>query len=207
MSNKKKARSTCKYVEAEELEERGEAPKRNADGEWVFKDAAAFRPRLSPEEVLQAGAFGGGYYRPIDSGVTGTHLSGQHKEFEWASRVPESKLTKCNYDASVNKYGVNCGADLQQWEEKGWMSELDPYGWFQWYCRFFEGRRTTDDERQIGRWSRCAGKTGRWRNNLIKKVAAADTTFDDASVSPVVRQTLLHWAYELNEKDFKAARK
>ena len=98
----------------------------------------------------------------------------------------------------------------------------DPYGWFQWFCRFYQGRRTEDDERQIGqfniinfffskkisllyfagRWSRCAGEKGRWKNNLISKVeeisiiglkldlqiAKAGCGYDNFGVSPVVRQ-------------------
>ena len=78
----------------------------------------------------------------------------------------------------------------------------DPYGWFQWYCRFYQGRRTEDDERQIGRWKRCAGETGRWKNNLISKIAKAGCAWDNYGVSPVVRQTLQHWAYQLNQEDF-----
>jgi hypothetical protein len=70
------------------------------------------------------------------------------------------------------------------------------------YCRFFLGRRCADDERQIGRWGACCGQTGRWRRNLIAKCVRSGKAFDDYSVSPVVRQTLLHWAYELSEKDY-----
>ena len=72
------------------------------------------------------------------------------------------------------------------------------------YCRFFQGRRSPDDERQVGRWAACAGEKGRWRNNLIAKCVAAGRAFDDASVSPVVRQTLQHWAYRLTEADHDA---
>lgn len=70
------------------------------------------------------------------------------------------------------------------------------------YCRFYQGRRTPDDERQIGRWAGIAGPRGRWRNNLIAKVVAAGADYNDASVSPVVRQTLQHWGYDLTQADF-----
>ena len=71
-----------------------------------------------------------------------------------------------------------------------------------------QGRRTEDDERQIGRWQRCAGIKGRWRNNLVTKVYhSKKQKFDDPSVSPVVRQTLLHWAYELTKEDYDAQAK
>jgi hypothetical protein len=91
-------------------------------------------------------------------------------------------------------------------ESKGWIHEQDPRGWFQWYCRFFQGRRTSDDVRQIKRWAACAGVKGRWRNQLCGRVKKANNAgrFDDATVSPVIRQTLLHWAYELTEVDWKA---
>ena len=58
------------------------------------------------------------------------------------------------YDVSVNKYGVKCGTSLRFWENKGWINEIDPYGWFQWYFRYWSGRRSKDDERQINRWEK-----------------------------------------------------
>ena len=75
-------------------------------------------------------------------------------------------------------------------------------GWFQWYCRFFAGRRTADDARQVGRWAKVCGAKGRWKQNLVAKCLRAGRAFDDATVSPVVRQTLQHWAYVLHAKDF-----
>ena len=71
-------------------------------------------------------------------------------------------------------------------------------------CRFYQGRRTEDDERQIGRWLRCAGVTGRWRNNLITKIAKSGCGIDNEAISPVVRQTLQHWAYKLSKEDYNA---
>ena len=71
-----------------------------------------------------------------------------------------------------------------------------------------QGRRSDDDERQIGRWQRCAGVKGRWRNNLVTKVFHSKAQrFDDPAISPVVRQTLLHWAYELTKSDYDAQAK
>ena len=84
--------------------------------------------------------------------------------------------------------------------------ELDPRGWFQWYCRFFSGRRTNDDDRQIGRWKGVAGERGRWKRALVNKIVKANRRFDDGAVSPVIRQTLLHWAHELTEAEFNAIR-
>ena len=66
-----------------------------------------------------------------------------------------------------------------------------------------QGRRTDDDERQVGRWVRCAGSNGRWRRFLIRKIfKTPDGSFGDPEICPVVRQTLQHWAYVLTEKDF-----
>jgi len=68
--------------------------------------------------------------------------------------------------------------------------------------RFYQGRRTNDDERQIGRWLRCAGLKGRWKNNLIGKCVRSGCAYDNFAVSPVVRQVLQHWAYTLTKEDF-----
>lgn len=144
----------------------------------------------------------------ISSGVLdGKQLCDYHKQFDFFSDVPESKLSRKKYEKSVNKYGVACGTSLAMWESKGWISPQDPYGWFLWYCHFWSGRRSDDDDRQVSRWRKCAAPTGRWRNNLITKIYKADAEFDDESVSPVVRQTLHHWAYELTEADYKAGAK
>ena len=70
------------------------------------------------------------------------------------------------------------------------------------YCRFYVGRRTEDDRRQVDRWLRCVGDKGRWRNNLITKIVRAGCVYDNTSVSPVVRQTLQHWGYTLTKEDF-----
>ncbi|MPC27547.1 hypothetical protein E2C01_020720 [Portunus trituberculatus] len=111
----------------------------------------------------------------------------------------KTQVASSIYDTEVNKFKVKCGGSLEMWEESGWIDKQDPYGWFMWYCRYYQGRRSEDDERQIGRWSRCAGLKGRWRQNLVFR---ASSKFDDASVSPVVRQTLQHWGYELNKHDY-----
>ena len=101
------------------------------------------------------------------------------------------------------QYGVKAGMDQRFWEEKGWINPQDPRGWFQWYTRFFLGRRTADDQRQISRWRGVAGAKGRWKRFLLNKIVAADAHVDDVTISPVVRQTMLHWAYEVNQEDMR----
>ena len=113
--------------------------------------------------------------------------------------VPKIHLTKpfSKYDKSINKYGVKCGQTLAQWESKGWITKHDPYGWFQWYCQFFKGRRIEgEDERQIQRWLNFAGPKGRFSQRLKNMVKHKNTKPDDPSISPVIRQSLLHWAWE-----------
>jgi hypothetical protein len=183
-------------------------PKRKPDGTLIFSDAPEFCPNKTPEEILRAGAFGGTYYRDIYSSVTKKHYKDMWKILpkSWISGLNVKKmLSSPVYDEAVNKFGVSCGQSLDAWESSGWISSWDPYGWFHWYCNFYQGRRCDDDERQIGRWKGIAGPTGRWKGNLAAKVIAARSTFDDPNVSPVVRQTLLHWGYELTESDFAAA--
>ena len=102
-----------------------------------------------------------------------------------------------NYcDVRVNKYGVKCGTYLRFWENKGWIKDIGPYGWFQWYCRYYYGRCNSDDSRQIKRW---LGIANRFKGILVKMTKDKATKFDDFSVSPKIRQILLHWGYELVE--------
>ena len=118
------------------------------------------------------------------------------------------------YRNNVNTYKVKCGGDLDMWESSGWMRDSDPYGWFQWYCRFFQGRRCADDDRQVSRGLQCMGPKGRWKGNLCGKVISsmngrntAETEVDNFSISPVIRQTLQHWGYKLTERDLMAFKK
>lgn len=93
--------------------------------------------------------------------------------------------------------GVKAGQSLSDWERSGWIRAQDPRGWFQWYCRFYLGRRTSDDERQISRWSGVCGPNGRFRKALVKKVREAERSgsvskgegWKDENVAPVLRQT------------------
>mmetsp|Transcript_40068 Transcript_40068/g.125429 ORF Transcript_40068/g.125429 Transcript_40068/m.125429 type:complete len:315 (-) Transcript_40068:940-1884(-) len=197
--------------DAAELPRCEAAVKRDAKSrEFKFPDHPEFRPNLSPEEVLRMGSFGGTYFRSIDSAVVGRRISAQEAlratvPDAWIAGLEQrSQLTSRSYDVKVNKFQVKCGGSLGMWESSGWISNIDPYGWFQWYCRFFQGRRTTDDARQISRALKCMGPTGRFRIQLMNKVIRGNTTFDDRRISPVIRQSLQHWGYELTEAHLKA---
>ena len=99
------------------------------------------------------------------------------------------------YDFSVNKYGAKCGTSSRFWENNGWINSTDLYGWFQWYFRYWLGRRSLDNEIQINRWK---GIVSRFKGKLID----VNGKFDDYSISSKIRQILFHWGYELTEKYF-----
>ena len=165
-----------------------------------FKDFPEFKPNLTPKQVLQLGSFGGTYFRDIHSTVTNKNYIGKNviKEFpsNWFTGLDiDSMITSQKYDKKINKYGVKCGSSLEDWEGSGWIDKQDPYGWFQWYCRFYKGRRTDDDERQIDRWLKLAGPKGRFKNRLLNMIKKKGTNKNDFSISPVIRQVLQHWAY------------
>tara|TARA_B100001123_G_scaffold450300_1_gene619949 strand:- start:8389 stop:8994 length:606 start_codon:yes stop_codon:yes gene_type:complete len=179
---------------------------RNIGEVIAFPDRPDFGPNMTPREIFAEGSFGGTYWRPIFSSVISQSLSNQHLEFQdWWGGIDDTLLTSENYDKRANRFGVSCGTSLDMWENKGWINEQDPYGWVQWYCRFFKGRRSPDDDRQIRRWKAFAGEKGRFRNQLINLVISRETSHDDESVSPVIRQSLQHWAYRLNFEDFEKA--
>ena len=180
-------------------------PKR-LNGEIFFSDYPKFRPNLSPKQIFKLGSFGGTYWRPIKSKFFNKKLENQHKKYpkSWWKGILDTDLTKPfdNYDVKINKYGKKVGTTLSFWEKKGWMREQDPYGWVQWYCEFYLGRRSPDDERQIERWKKLAGPNGRFRKWLVTQILKKGTNKDwnNHSISPAIRQTLQHWAYKLKKK-------
>ena len=101
---------------------------------------------------------------------------------------------------NVNKYGVKCGTSLRFWENNGWINKIDRYGWLQWYFKYWLGRSSKDDKRQTNKWKKKI--VSRFRDKLVKMIRHAGGKFDDHSVSPKLRQILLHWGYELTEKHF-----
>ena len=165
-----------------------------------------FKPNKSPKEIFKEGAFGGTYFRPIYSSITKKKYTSAQviKEYpkSWFNDIDiDTMVTSKEYDKNVNKYKVKCGSSLETWEKNDWIHKIDPYGWFQWYCRYYQGRRSEDDERQIKRWLNLAGPNGRFRRRLMNQIIQQKKRYNDYSVSPVIRQVLLHWGYELTSKD------
>ena len=184
-------------------------PQRKSDNTYFFEDYPDFTPNLSPKEIFQMRSFGGTYWRPIYSQVTKKHYKNQHKKYPaswWEGLDEESELTRAwdDYDIKFNRYGKKVGTTLEFWENKGWIKPSHPYGWVQWYCDFFMGKRSKDDERQISRWKGLAGPNGRFRKWLVTEITKKKTDYDDIKASPAMRQTLQHWAYKLTKKDYDA---
>jgi hypothetical protein len=133
-----------------------------------------FLPELSPKQMLTMGVFGGKY------------MTDCRAEFP-ADWFENAKLSESHREASLNFFQVDASKPLSYWQQKGWIHEDDPRGWFQWYCRYFMGRRHEDDQRQIARWKAMKRHIGQIRKNCIK---------GDLLCRPKQRQALLHWAYD-----------
>lgn len=133
-----------------------------------------FQPELSPKEMLALGVFGGRY------------MTDCTEEFP-ADWFEDAKLCPERHDPELNFFGINASQPLSEWRRKGWIHEADPRGWFQWYCRYYRGRRSEDDERQIKRWRAMRRHIGQ-----IKKHCQPG----DLKCRRKQRQALLHWAYD-----------
>jgi hypothetical protein len=133
-----------------------------------------FRPQLTPKQMLALGVFGGKY------------MTDCAKEFprDWFARA---KLSPSARDPKLNFFGVDASQPLSEWQRKGWIHPDDPRGWFQWYCRYFMGRRGQDDARQIGRWKAM-------RRHIRQIQIHCEP--GDCFCRPRQRQALLHWAYD-----------
>ncbi|OAL37464.1 hypothetical protein AYO20_03313 [Fonsecaea nubica] len=193
---------------------------------YHFVSHPAFRPNKSPLSILLEGAFGGGFFSPWPSRTLGVTLVDDHLSTlpgPWLAQLhpAEKYLTSPSYDAELNRHGRACGQTLAQWEDAGWINfRHDARGWFEWYIRFWLGRRLDDgeDERQVGRWLRCVGPKGRWKRMLLKKYVemGVRSVFDDdddddgdaqteRKVSPVIHQTCLQWGYQVTQADLDDA--
>ena len=135
-----------------------------------------FKPQLTPKQMLELGVF------------EGTYFWDKPKEFptDWFVGAQLSK--DGSPDPLLNFYQVSASQPLHVWQEKGWINPVDPLGWFQWYCRFYLGRRLPkEDERQIKRWKAMR----RHIAQLQKGCYPGDLTCRRKQ-----RQALLHWAYD-----------
>ena len=140
--------------------------------EQIYK---LFKPQITPKKMLSLGVFGGSYFNKK-----------QIKEFP-KSWFKNAKLSK-NFDVNLNRFRVKSGLSREHWIEKGWIFKEDPLGWFQWYCRFCNGRRVIHiDEIQIKRW-----KNFRRHVLAIKK----NCEIGDLGCRRRQRQAILQWAYD-----------
>ena len=139
---------------------------------------AEFKPQLTPQEMLELGVFGGVYMRDCT------------KEFP-ASWFKGAKLSQRSDNKPVkelNYFAQNASQPLRVWIEKGWIYKDDPRGWFQWYCRYYIGRRIEiEDARQIKRWKAIKRHIAQIQKNCRK---------GDEYCRPRQRQAVLHWAYD-----------
>lgn len=136
---------------------------------------AEFRPELTPKQMLALGVFGGRY------------MTDTRGEFP-ADWFDGAKLSPGRSNPALNCFGVDASQPLSVWRDKGWLSEDDPRGWFQWYCRYHLGRRLpAEDRRQIGRWKAMQRHVAQIRRNCEP---------GDLFCRPRQRQALLHWAYD-----------
>lgn len=134
-----------------------------------------FKPELSPKEMLALGVFGGKY------------MTDCQKEFP-ASWFKHAKLSPECRNRSLNYFGVDASRPLSVWRENGWIYKDDPRGWFQWYCRYYMGRRLPEeDRRQIRRWKA-------FRRHIAPILQHCEP--GDLFCRPRQRQALLHWAYD-----------
>ena len=120
-------------------------------------------------------------------------------EFDPLKSIDQMFCCSEHYYASVNKNGVKCRTLIRFWENKGKINKTDPYGWLRWYFRYWLGRRSENDERQINRYKRTVSRFG---GKLVKIIKDAGSKYDDYSIWPKIRQTLLHWGYDWTEKHF-----
>lgn len=134
-----------------------------------------FKPELTPKQMLELGVFGGKY------------MTDCKDEFP-ADWFKNAKLSPEGADPEINYFNIIASTSLQFWREKGWIYPEDPRGWFQWYCRYFLGRRIPgEDERQIKRWKQMKRHAGQIRKHCQP---------GDHLCRRKQRQALLHWAYD-----------
>jgi hypothetical protein len=155
-----------------------------------------FYPNLTPRQVIEAGAFGGCYFGlPIEEYTNYEYTELFNYHFDG---LDTSLYLGETYKPRMNKFKVRSGMPYEYWRDMNWMHERDPYGWFEWWCKYDMGLRGEDDDRQIRRWQDFCGSNGRWRHNIYKKIYESG----DWTIGKRVQQSLLHWGYAVNEEDY-----
>tara|TARA_R110000744_G_scaffold19900_9_gene52338 strand:+ start:82 stop:594 length:513 start_codon:yes stop_codon:yes gene_type:complete len=154
-----------------------------------------FNPMLTPREMVEMGVFGGCYFG-VEVMNTSSCDYQELFDYHFKDLDPSLYLGK-TYKKKINKFNIKSGASYSHWYDQGWMHDDDPYGWFEWYCKYTMGREHEDDERQILRWQSFCGKTGRWKKRIYIRIEETK----DMNVSPRIQQSLLHWGYLVNEND------
>lgn len=154
-----------------------------------------FKPLLSPREIIESGAFGGSYF-----GEELLYGDTQYCQLfkDLFEGVDESLYLTKKYSSKLNQFKTRSGMGYEYWKEMGWIHDDDPYGWFEWYCKYSLGRRHEDDDRQIIRWQNFCGKTGRWKKRIYSRIHETNNW----NISPRIQQSLLHWGYYANEYDY-----
>ena len=143
-----------------------------------------FSPNKTSFQIIKEGALGGTYLRDIYSNINKKWYKNSWKELIDLKNIDLKFYASDNYDINVNKHGVKCGTSLQFWGNKGWINKIDPYGWCQWYFRYWLGRRSKDDKRQINKWKKFFS---RFRGKLVKMIKNSGSKFDYYSISPKIR--------------------
>jgi len=134
-----------------------------------------FDPDLTPRQMLRLGVFCGKYMTDGRGEFPGSWFAG-------------ARLASGRRDCSLNLFSVDASQKLSVWRAKGWIHPDDPRGWFQWYCRYYMGRRMPEeDRRQIRRW-----KAMRRHIRQIERNCEPG----DLGCRRRQRQALLHWAYD-----------
>jgi len=136
-----------------------------------------FKPDLKPMEMLELGVFGGRYMRDCQSEYPKS----------WFQKAKLHKEGVLGHNKNLNYFHVDASQSLSIWRKKGWIHNDDPRGWFEWYCRYYCGRRGEDDTRQIKRWKAMSRHASQIKNNCRA---------GDMACRPRQRQALLHWAYD-----------
>jgi len=146
-----------------------------------------FTPSYTPMEMLDLGVFEGIYTAAIQD------IPAKYKKHKNVLKRGSDP------DITINHYGVKSRQSLKEWQKKGWTTELSPLGWWEWFVKYWEGRRDEkEDALQIGRWksfvarhnaqvqAKCkAGNKDchtKQRQGLLQWAWDSDTPFTDVSV-------------------------